>query len=246
MNGERLLRVAVMALSALPAACAAREYAAEPIDALVVDAGSGQPVAGALVIARWVAKGEGGLHAPRDLGSVEVLETVTGNDGRFHFAGWGPKAYDGPGVLLEDDPLILVYKRGYEIARLGNSQYGAPPAKDFRTHKTGPVRSSLWNGETISLKQFAGSESDFFRKAYEPFVTGYLWPMFAESTPCDWKKLPRTVAYVESEKKAFAAREGDAAAHTLASIRDRLVMNDPNFVKKGCGSPREYFREQRQ
>jgi len=99
----------------------------------------------------------------------------------------------------------------------------------------------MWNGETIAMKPHEGGDKEFFAKVYYYFVESDLWTMFTESTPCDWKKLPQTIAYVEEEKKAYVAREGQAATYAISSIRDLLIVNDPNFVRKGCGSPREYF-----
>ena len=238
-------RIAHAALLAFATACAAREYAAEPIDATVVDGTTGQPIAGALVIARWIARGDGGTHRPRDLGSVRVLETITAPDGRFHFDGWGPVAYAGKGTLLDEDPLILVFKHGYQVSHASNGQYGVPPTKDFRAHKSGPLRSSLWNGETLSMKPYQGSEREFFAKVYHFFVVSDLWSMFAESTPCDWKQLPKTIEYVENEKRAYRSVASADDWARVASIRDQLVINDQFFVRKGCGSAREFFRSAR-
>ena len=234
--------IAIAALSALSLGCGAREYAAEPIDAIVVDAQTKRPVAGALVVARWIARGGGGMHRPGDMGSVEMLETLTAADGTFHFDGWGPRNYEGDGTLLDEDPRIIVFKHGYLLRHLGNGQYVAPPAKDFRSRKTGPVRSSLWSGETIELEPFKGSEREFFAKVYSFFVASDLWTAFSESTPCDWKKVPKTVAYLENEKRAYRQAASPEEAAAVMSIRDRLVMNDAAFAKKGCGSPREFFK----
>lgn len=225
----------------LATACGAREYAAEATEATVIDAATKRPVAGALVIARWVAKGGGGFHAARDMGSVEVMETLTDDAGRFRFPAWGPKSYQGSGVLMDDDPLILVFKRGYELAHLANSQYRVPPSKDFRSHKTGPVRASLWNEQVVDLKPFTRGDKAFVADVYARFVMSDLWPMFAESTPCDWQRLPRSIAYLEREKKAYVAQGADA--DSTLSIRDQLVMNESSFARKGCGSPRAYLKE---
>jgi hypothetical protein len=237
---RRAAAVFFASLAGFAAGAAAREYSAESIEAMVIDAATRQPVGNALVIARWIAKGDGGLHAPHDVGSVQVLETVTGENGRFAFPAWGPASYAGAGVLLDDDPLILVYKNGYHVARLGNSQYRVPPSKDFRDRKTGAVRASLWNGETVELKPF-GAEGIARIDAYNRFVASDLWPMFAETTPCDWQRMPRTIAYLDAAKKALAAQ--GIGIDRIASLRDRLVMNETFFAGKRCGSPRAELKE---
>ena len=224
-------------------ACASHEYSATPIVATVVDAETKQPIVDALVIARWVAVGGGGMHSAHDVGSVEILETVTNSNGKFEFLGWGPKRYEGDGALMDEEPKILVFKRGYWPAIVANGQYSGPPTKDFHTHKTGPVRTSMWSGETIAMKPFKQGYMEFHSFVYYPFVESHLRHMFMSpsTTPCDWKKIPKTVAYMENERNALIAK--GANTHTMASILVDLISNNDNFVSKGCGSPREYFRE---
>src|SRR5437762_5403722 len=76
---ERLLRRNV-----LPA------YRAEPLAATVVDAESGEPLEGVIVVAHWEVDNPYGAAVAQ----VMVTETTTGKQGTFAFPAWGPKRPD--------------------------------------------------------------------------------------------------------------------------------------------------------
>ena len=85
-NGERADRRRALLLAAT-AGCA-QVYSAKPTFGFVVDAQTRQPVEGAVVVAQWDL--EYGLEGGAAYAWV-VMETVTDSQGRFDFAGWGPK-----------------------------------------------------------------------------------------------------------------------------------------------------------
>jgi hypothetical protein len=225
--------------------CASREYSSEPIRITVVDAETKKPIEGALVLARWVAKVDTVLGAPRDSGSVELLETTTGPDGRFEFPAWGPVRYEGRGLLLDEDPLIHVFKRGYWPRHLSNTQYGAPSSRGHLAWKRGAVRASLWSGETIEMKPFKEGLHQFSRTIYDEFVSGNLDHIVVgdTSTPCDWRKLPLTLAYLERERLFYIEHGVPTDSPGTVSLLGSLFANDSQFVARGCGSPRALYKE---
>ena len=78
---------------------------AEPktITGTVMDAGTGQPVEGAVVLVEWTkAEGMPGLTSTK---SYKVVEAVTDRDGKFSIE-------DVKKVLI-DSPDVTVYKKGY-------------------------------------------------------------------------------------------------------------------------------------
>src|SRR6266849_1854255 len=75
----------------LPLQACATTYSAEPIEAWVVDADSGQPIEGVVVTANWELE-IGTLGGNIPVGQIMVMETVTDQKGRFYFPAWGPKA----------------------------------------------------------------------------------------------------------------------------------------------------------
>ena len=102
-TGTRLLFCAgLLSLLLGGTACAARSG---PIASQVLDAQTGQPIPGAIVLGVWTTKGEGifGAHAPTKL--VGVQEAETDAQGRFTLA--------RPGTFAEGDEKITVYKFGF-------------------------------------------------------------------------------------------------------------------------------------
>jgi hypothetical protein len=119
-------------------------YWGEEIHGRVVDAGTGKPVAGAVVVADWklYAGGYGhGGHAD----SLLIEETITNDDGQFQFRQWGPQRRPAS-EILQDAPWLTVFKRGYEHRALNNE-----------VSSNSVVRKSDWVGKDIPLKQYNGS-----------------------------------------------------------------------------------------
>ena len=118
-------------------------YSIGSIDARVVDADSGAPIEGANVIANWQLV-TGSLDGERNKGQLEVKETVTDRDGRFHFDGFMHGNF--PLYHLGNrDPQIVIFKPGYEYKRLV-SDYGVSEPLVI-----GVRRRSQVNGAEVKL-----------------------------------------------------------------------------------------------
>jgi hypothetical protein len=98
-----LLPIGLLSLLLGNGACAIRSGL---LTSQVLEAQTGQPLSGAVVLGVWTTKGEGifGAHAPTKL--VGVREAETDAQGRF--------TLERPsGVFSEEDESITVYKFGY-------------------------------------------------------------------------------------------------------------------------------------
>jgi hypothetical protein len=101
-----------IALFALSLDAFAMNYWAEAIEAWVVDADSGRPLDGVIVVAHWELRyglEGGGTH------QLMVMEAVTDQQGRFHFPAWGPKeipkSLPSEARLKDGDPVLLLYRK---------------------------------------------------------------------------------------------------------------------------------------
>lgn len=137
--------IAVIGIMALNA-CGSPYYTSDPIEAWVVDAETGAPIDGAVVTANWQLVGVSFDTGGRKVGQLEVMETTTDKNGRFHFPGF-TKLNAGGGELREEDPQILIFKPGYSYMRLAN-QYPLGKEGDQGAH-----RHASFGGKTIKMKR---------------------------------------------------------------------------------------------
>src|SRR5438034_7298406 len=92
------------------------DYASE-FRARLVDANTGQPVEGAIVVAHWQILG--GLEGGNPVGEAMVMETVTDQAGSIYFPSWSRVSWKIGGIQ-NARPELLVFKRGYKVLRLIN------------------------------------------------------------------------------------------------------------------------------
>ena len=168
-------------------------YTARPISGRVVDATTGQPLEGVIIVAQWILYDTGvGGQNPR--GRLEVLETLTGPDGSYAFPGWGPKP--NPVTIDKEhgyiccfltyrDPELDFFKPGYRSRTVQNQR---------ESHSS--VRTSDWDGKTIELELFKDSRRKRARELDS--LQGNLgWG------DLDWRTCPRMVLAIEEERLRF-------------------------------------------
>jgi hypothetical protein len=134
----------LLALSLSSCVLAPPLYWAEAIHARVIDADTGAPVQGAVIVADWKLYG-GGIGHGGHRESLFVEETTTDANGEFTFGKWGPKkrpAY----AALDTAPWLVIFKNGYGHRFLPNE-----------AESNARVRRSDWNARTIELGRFVGT-----------------------------------------------------------------------------------------
>ena len=224
---------ALLAFALLSAPVHATTYSAEAIDAQVVDAKTNQPLEGVIVVAHWeVARVVPTFvpimpfgNDPRGPFQLQIMETVTDANGRFHFPAWGPLPVPPLAALGDRDPHLIFFKEGYIPWSISN---GHPSTFDYSASST---RSSELNGTTIKLKKFEGD-----LKAYADQFVGLGGDLnFATYTRignCDWKRIPRMLGTVIKIKRSF---------------REKLIYSAlPNLdsIQQGeCGSAEEWLKD---
>ncbi|MHB8727985.1 MAG: peptidase associated/transthyretin-like domain-containing protein [Sulfuricaulis sp.] len=224
-NGYRSLAVLCffMTLSACADYPLTLTYSADPISATVVDAETKQPLEGVVVTANWELEyGTYGGNVPA--GELMVLEAVTDKNGKFHFPAWGPKLAVRS-HLVNKDPQLILFKSGYEYRGLVNAFTG--------DYNKGSQRHSDWNGKTIELKPFKGTEEEYAR--HLEFLGTSLDPIIDKD--CNWKKIPRMVLAINQQSEIFRSKN----IYALPSI-ESLDIRYSNFRAR-CGSPKEFFKD---
>ena len=217
---RRLFLLLSLLLLPTSAACATQipaAYSAHPIRGWVVDASTGQPLEGVIVVAQWILYDTGmGGQNPR--GRLEVLETVTAGDGSYAFPGWGPKPnprvtvdiahYYACCFLTDRDPQLSFFKAGYRKLRLINQ----------RSHDSS-TRTSGWDGKTIELERFRGSPEDWAR-VLDSLQTDVSW-----GRELDWRASPRIVLAIEDERLRLPERAAWSVStlEVLGTSREEIL-----------------------
>lgn len=131
----------------LPIACV---YEGAPFTIKVVDAETGQPLAGVHALAEWQQYGTYGSGGP-----LMVQDAVSGAEGVLTFPAWGPVSGSRVGLDSPRDPLVTLFKSGYR-ARLIDNDVGDVPRESTAKH-----RRFGQDGATFALEPFRGTPEEW-------------------------------------------------------------------------------------
>lgn len=169
-------------------------YKASEFEAKIVDADTGKPIEGVLVIVHW-QRYEGSLVGGDVPGQEEIMETLSDKNGRVHFPGWGPRLTR----VSDSSPKFKIFKSGYEMRWPQNRGNRHPYQK----------RKSDHHKKNIKLKKFKGT-----KKQYEKKVLDGLRGAIREATydrdhsisQCNWIYIPISIATLHKEYAAHLGR----------------------------------------
>jgi len=193
------------------AACGSPYYTSDPIEAWVVDAETGKPIEGAIVVAHWQLRGAT-LDSGTRRNQLEVIETVTDRSGRFFIPGFTKINYTLE-ELREEDPRIVVFKPGFSVAG-GHSHYplGGPDP--------GPHRSSPLNGKRLEIKSLSRDTQQYLREMNS--VSAMLRDLSASG---DLRSTPKLIHALACERRR------------LKPFSDQLLLTIPGetVAEMNCG-----------
>jgi hypothetical protein len=157
-------------------------YSATQIKGRVVDADSGEPIEGAVVVAQWVLFNIGPGHGGHK-GRLHIHETMTDKDGYYMIPGWGPRIRPPMTELVNRDPEILIFKGTYEPKALYNS-----------IARASSVRVSDWDGKIVKLKR---TERGLEEQAF--LLSSFFGRLESEDSNRDWYNYPKMLLAVYAE-----------------------------------------------
>lgn len=208
---------------------------AASIDSQVVDASTGKPIEGAVVVAYWQLKPGSFTGDGLPCGAANVEEAVTDSEGRFHLPGWGPIMPACNGSMNEGDPEMYVFKTGYHYGRFDN---GVSTTNVVRT-------GSTWGTRQMKLKKF--QKIDYQDRSAQSVVMNYDginidMGIFITNMPsqCNWKKIPNMLRVLELERETIS----QAVGYPFGGITGDIIYNDQWYQKVApkCGSPEAFLR----
>ncbi|MGR9107845.1 MAG: hypothetical protein ACU843_13025 [Gammaproteobacteria bacterium] len=125
----------------LVAGCSVLYYAKET-EFWVVDAETGQPLEGVIVVAHWEIRA-GGWAGSIPIDQLEIMETLSDENGRVYFPSYGPRIYLG-GRMEDESPALLLFKPGYRPYAVEKEYGGIGQMLSI-------IRTSDWNGKQLEL-----------------------------------------------------------------------------------------------
>ncbi len=197
-----------------------------------MDADTGAPIEGAVVVAYWELKG-GSFGDSLPCGAANVEEAVTDKEGRFHIPGWGPTRAGCASEMRIQDPILYIFKPGYGYGFFHN---GSALSTVTTTH-------SSFDRQQLPLKRF----KDMDLRKYGPgsyqldfgILNGDLSNFIVHMpSECNWKKIPNMIQALGRQGEEF-----DKSGNPTNTIRDELMSDQEWFRKMGpnCGSPKEFI-----
>ena len=204
-------------------------YWATPILGKVVDAETGEPLEGVVVVARW-SLGEW-LHG-NDVGSLAIMEDITNARGEYSFS-WRVPRYRPFLTHLIQDPKLIYFKYGYKHEIRVNGLRS-------RSHYS-PIRTSDWHNAEIELDPFEGSVERYY-DVLSNLRTNLRW---TSETECTWKSVPN-MTLVLSELYLYNLRQPKSMVHRIDSSEfNKREVIDAIVVSHGTKCEiREYYEEQ--
>ncbi len=211
------LLIAALAFASFSISGCAAIYRAEAIEGWVVDAETGKPLDGVIIVANWELRG--GLEAGIPVEQLQIFETVTDQNGRYSFPAWGPKLAKNIGILKGNSPGILLFKPGYKFGGHSNVYWQTYGTEKF-----------FWNKKTLKLQPFKGTPAEYAKDLRS--LNSSLWGIGHENgEPCGWQSFPRMLSALDTQYAEFR-RVGVASG----SVVSRLRANDSDLRSAGCKS----------
>lgn len=205
------------ALCVLLGACGSL-HSAQEIRGRTIDAATGDPVAGVIVVAQWEPFQRGIGHAPGHREVLHVYETLTGADGRYVIPAWGPKPLPFGATMEEVDPALLFFKPGYVPVSAMNT-----PVSDARARNT-PPGVSEWHGKDIRLARPTSTA------AYADRL-GVLSRNLREPQT-HWKSYPRMVYALWQEEKRLPPGSFGYFSRLPPIDVERLDLRDKAYLEE--------------
>jgi len=221
-----LVLCAALVLPAI-AGCAGM-YSAKTIEGTVVDAETGKPLGGVVIVAQWrlwrntVGDEKALLH---------VTETVTDKMGRYAIPAWGPKVLPPLADFHQgNDPLLLLFKSGYLPGTFRNpNTLSQNPLTEDTTGRRPPVGEFIWNGKVLTLTRWSGDLKEYVRR-FDGWISALPHNSPNNADPKSWRSIPRMVNVLHQEDKRIQSL--DASVHISSWVAiERLSEEDRQFLR---------------
>lgn len=200
-------------------------YSAKAIHGKVVDAESGEPLAGVIIVADWMIDRK---WVGDEKALLKIMETVSDASGNYEFPAWGP-------IMLPPladfrggkDPEVSYFKVGYWPEFESNNV-----STDIKLrNRNAPLGDFKGNGQTIKLKKWDGKDE----RAYHSALS-FLGSSMPSPTRTEWRKYPRLALALDSIATEVRARPNlpwNWPVPRVPGFRSESLSNEDREYLKG-------------
>lgn len=186
------------------------------IQGQIVDAVTGQPIAGAIVVIHWEIHSESMVN-PGNV-RLHISEAFTDENGQYILPEW--RKLRPPLTSLSLTPTLTILKSGYRPHIASNDILAYPSA----------VPASDWHRKTITLErptETLEEQAAYWRKIYRGLSTNG-----AADDPNDWKHFPRATVEAHKEERRLLALGLNPRRSVNIVDLDRLSDKDREFLRR--------------
>lgn len=242
INRNLLITLGLVALFALIVMPKPLYYEQPQITGVVVNKQTDEPVAGAIVVARWVLTG--GFFTTYSVGVLDIQRTITGENGEFELPGWGKKwrRWLSGSYLDHRQPTITIVKAEYEP----NSFYNGYAYDIDRHDRDGRARRIITinrGGQPFRLEPLAGTIEERYHQfmdadnaAYSAVIPGPLY--------CGDIEIYKP-ALLEVDKWRYQAEKHGFSGYTTGSWLNLEQYAEPDDFDELCTGVIDWLKEQR-
>lgn len=190
-------------------------YSAKDIRGQVVDAETGQPLEGVIVVAEWRLHSTIGPGSPS---AINTLEAVTDAVGKYLIPGWGPRPRRMFTYLSHLDPELRFFKSNYYPKGLENRLFS------YENHNRSTVRTSMWDGKVIQLKPFKGDDWGNYASKIRMYWDSEFYDCLRE--------CPRFVLALDKESKRIKASAPKGTFYPMVLDIENFSDENREFLKR--------------
>lgn len=194
-------------------------YSAQAITGKVVDAETGEPLAGVIIVAQWMIDRN---FVGDDKALLNVMESVSDIQGAYGFPAWGPIELPPRADFRKgQDPRVYYFKTGYwpEVESNG-------VVSDI-SYRITPVGGFKGNGKTIKLRKWDGKDLQEYDSRLSGLAGGM--PTYYGG---DWRKYPRMTLEIEKAAGVVQERGKFRWRTRVHGFRpDRLSKEDMELIR---------------
>ncbi len=197
-------------------------YSARPITGMLVDADTGEPLPGVIIVAQWKIN-EHFVGYERAL--LKVIETTSTKNGSYHFPGWGPMALPFLADFSDgEDPYVIYFKPGYWPNSMKNE---LALSNDRRWTPSGGFKG---DGQVVALRKWDGKkELDYYS------ALAHMIMRLPQESVDEWKSFPRLTLAVEKIEMELRRRRdlpwNLPVPHIYGFNRDKISSKDKAYLQ---------------